>query len=159
MMPARAGCLALQILAAALAAGVAQAGPRQSSAPMLLTESEMDRVTAGGLALRVDLASAASGPAAVASVAGETRIGRATMLDVVFDPAAPPAARARLTGTEAVEIGLGSGRASAAGEDAHCTASIAAIGDIAFLHSLASAVAAPNAATCLCSVFAIAPIK
>jgi hypothetical protein len=126
---------------------------------MILSESEMDRVTAGGLALHVDLASVASGPAAVASVAGETRIGRATMLDVVFDPAAPPAARARLTGTEAVEIGLGSGRASAAGEDAHCTASIAAIGDIAFLHSLASAVAAPNAATCLCSVFAIAPIK
>lgn len=158
-MPARGGCLALPILATALAASIAQAGPRQSPAPMILSESEMDRVTAGGLALYVDLASVASGPAAVASVAGETRIGRATMLDVVFDPTAPPAARARLTGTESVEIGLGSGRASATGDDAHCTASVAAIGDIAFLHSLASAVAAPNAATCLCSVFAIAPIK
>ena len=157
--PAGGGCIALHILAAMLAASTAHAGPRQSPAPMILSESEMDRVTAGGLGLRVDLASAARGPAAFAAVAGETRIGRATVLDVVLDPAAPPAARARLTGTEAVEIGLGSGRASAAGDDAHCTASIAAVGDIAFLHSLSSAAATPSSAPCLCSVFAIAPIK
>jgi hypothetical protein len=148
-----------QILAALLAASAAQAGPRQIPAPMLLTDSEMDRVTAGGLALHVDLASAARGPAAFAAVAGETHIGRATMLDVVLDPAAPPAARARLTGIEAVEIGLGSGRASATGDDAHCTASVAALGDIAFLHSLLSAAVTPSSATCLCSVFAFAPIK
>ena len=157
-IPARGRCLALPILAAALVASAAHAGPKQSTAPMLLSESEMDRVTAG-LALRVDLASAASGPAAFAAVAGETHIGRTTMLDIVLDPAAPPAARARLTGTEAVEVGLGSGRASAAGDDAHCTASVAAFGNIAFLHSLSSAAATPSSATCLCSVFAIAPIK
>ena len=113
-MPERRRCLALPILVIVLAASVAHAGPRQSSAPMLLSESEMDRVTAGGLALRVDLASAASGPAAFAAVAGETHIGRTTMLDVVLAAAAPPAARARLTVTETVEIGLGSGRAAAA---------------------------------------------
>lgn len=149
--------LGLPIAALLLCSG-AQADPKRA-APLRLSDTEMDGVTAGGLGLRLDLASAATGPAAFASVAGETRIGRATMLEVALDPAAPPQAQARLTGTQAVEIGLGSGRAVAIGDAAHCSASAAALGDISYLHSLSSAVAAPGAATCLCSLFAIAPIK
>jgi len=151
------GWLALPIIGLMIG-NAAHADPKRAEL-LRLSDADMDSVTAGGLGLRLDLASAATGPTAFAAVQGETRIGRATMLEVALDPAAPPQAQARLTGTQAVEIGLGSGRAVANGDAASCSASAAALGDVTYLHSLSSAVATPGAATCLCSLFAIAPLK
>ncbi len=157
--------LALLVLAAGLPARAAHSDPAWPAAahdapPRLVSEGEMDQVTAGGIALRLDLASAATGTAPFTRTQGETRIERATMLKIGLIPGAPPQAQARLLGEQAAEIAIGSGRADASGDaSARCSASAGALGDIAFIHSLASAATTPNSATCLCSVFAIAPVK
>lgn len=162
--PMRFRCLALLILAASLPAAAAHGDPKQPisarDAPRMLSDAEMDQVTAGSLTLSLDLAAAATGPAAFAHTQGATRIERATMLKLAPVPGAPPQAQARLLGEQAAEIAIGSGRAAASGDGtASCTARVDALGEIAFLRSISAATIAPGSATCLCSLFAIAPIR
>lgn len=160
----RSCCLLLFIFLSTNSPAPAHADPKAASralpsTPRLLTATEMDQVTAGSLALRLDLAGMATGSTASASVEGEARIARASMLAVTPVAGAPPAARLRLRGTVTAEVALGTGRAFATGDGTTCSARADTIGEIAFIRSIAASVVNPGSSTCLCSVFAIAPVK
>jgi hypothetical protein len=161
---ARDAWLVLLVFWGALYAGIARGDPKAPAtalaAPKVLNDGEMDTVTAGGIALRLDLAASASGGTAFTNARGEARIVRATMLKIATVPGAPPQAQARLLGEQAADIAIGTGHATASGDGAAgCSARAEALGDIAFIRGLASAATTPTAATCLCAIFAIAPVK
>lgn len=149
----------------ALSSAMAHADPASVIAanhhgPRALSLDEMDRVTAGGLTLRFDLASAAQGRFASADTAAQARIARANLLKVAPVEGAPAPAGLRLQGEVPAAIGVGSGQAVASGDAAKsCTARADALGEIAFLHTLAMTATTPSSVTCLCSVFAIAPLR
>jgi hypothetical protein len=155
----------LFVVLMALSLGTAHADPASLIAanqggPRALSLDEMDRVTAGGLALSVDLASAAQGRFARADTAAQARIARTTLLKVAPVEGAPARAGLRLQGEVPAAIGVGSGQAAASGDGAKsCAARAGALGDIAFLHSLVMTASTPSSVTCLCSVFAIAPLR
>jgi hypothetical protein len=153
------------IVLTALSPATARADPASvitanHKGPQALSLDEMDRVTAGGLALRFDLASAARGGLASATATAQAQIARANLLKVAPVAGAPARAGLRLQGEVPAAIGLGTGEAIASGDGAKsCTARADALGNIAFLHSLVMTATTPSSVTCLCSIFAIAPLR
>ncbi len=157
--------LPLLVILTALSSATARADPASVIAanhPGLraLSLDEMDRVTAGGLTLSVDLASAAHGRFASAATTAQARIARANLLKVAPVEGAPARAGLRLQGEVPAAIGVGNGQAAASGDGVKsCAARADALGNIAFLHSLVMTATTPSSVTCLCSVFAIAPLR
>lgn len=154
------GALAFMFLNAAPCTASEKVSPTHRLGPMVLTEAQMDKITAGTIRMQIDVAGSAEGPAASTSVDSQSRIVEAKVLRVAMNPGAPPQASARLLGETPAEIAIGFGHAFASGESsAGCSARAEAIGNIDFSHYTNTTIMTPKSVTCLCSLFAVSFIK
>jgi hypothetical protein len=129
----------------------------------VLTDRQLDSLTAAAATVRLDLSAFAQGPRAMTSTQGSAASGQTTVLPIAADPRAPAEAHWHPTGPPRPAIVfIAAGRASASGESsAQCSANIDLIGDFAYSLQTASqtslppTTAAPMSVTCLCSAVAI----
>ena len=120
----------------------------------LLSDEELDTVTAGGVNVDFDLSAGAGGPNAITSAQGAIRTTRSPVLRIEVDPSAPEAARSKLLGVSTAELVFGFGKADAEGSDnVQCTAAPTVVADVTYL-SLVKTMSLLSA-TCSCATFAL----
>lgn len=143
------------ISALALLAAVAVTSPAfaQDKAPLILSDTQMDSVTAG-FTLTADLSATATGTTALTSTNGAMHLGTANILLVDDNPKTG----LKLTGQSDAAIGFGGGEAVAQGADASCTAKTILVGAIAYRDQIAAATTTPTSAICTCAALAISLI-
>lgn len=143
------------VSALALLAAVAAASPAlaQDKAPLILSDTQMDSVTAG-FTMTADLGATAAGPTAMTSTTGTMRLGTANILLVDDNPKSG----LKLTGQSEASIGFGGGEAVARGNDASCTAKTILVGPLAYRDQIAGATTTPTSAICTCAALAISLI-
>jgi hypothetical protein len=135
--------------------------PAVSTGPTRLSDRQLDRVTAAGPTLSLDLSASAQGLNAIASTAGTIQSANTTIMQVDLSPGAP----ARLLSTTQATVIIAAGQATASGTDgAQCSANIQTTGTFSFLRVVSettnlppSAPGLPYVVTCACGALAIAP--
>lgn len=132
--------------------------PASSTGPTRLSDRQLDRITAGGPTLSLDLAAAGQGQNAFASTTGAIRSADTTIVQVDMTPGAP----AHLLSTTPATVIIAAGQATAGGtEGAQCSAGIQTTGNFSFLRvvsenaNLPPSAGVPYAVTCSCSALAI----
>jgi hypothetical protein len=142
------------ISAALLAIGCLQAAT-PARALELLTDDQMDEVTAGRVTMDVELSANANGPSVITSTQGSVTVGQTTGLRIAVDDTAPPEARARLLGSANLEVGIAAGKADASGaRDATCAADVGVSGaDVTYIKQSHDFTAVT--ATCSCTALAV----
>jgi hypothetical protein len=151
------------VLVAGLCLGdgsLALASERSRAQPMLLSDKQLDRITAGGVTLRVDLSAEAQGPTAVASTTGLIQSADTTVLLVRIDAGGAAGPTPHFLGQAPATVYLAGGQAIASGDaTSNCSANVEASGDFAFLTgvSLKTSTAGPPTPTltCGCAAFGI----
>lgn len=135
--------------------------PAVSIGPTRLSDRQLDRITAGGSTLSLDLSASAQGLNAFASTAGTIQSANTTIMQVDLSPGAP----ARVLSTTQAAVIIAAGQAIASGTDgAQCSANIQTTGTYSFLKVVSettnlppSAPGLPYVVTCACGALAIAP--
>jgi hypothetical protein len=136
---------------------------RTLGSPIVLSDKQLDQVTAGAVTLGLDLTAAAQGPSVVAFTQGTVRSAGTTVLQVDLspDPARGPGARLQAVVPATVFFAAGNAAASGA-SNPQCAANVETTGDFAFLTEATLNTATPSAAgspmtvNCACAAFAIA---
>jgi hypothetical protein len=140
-----------------LTGGTWWAGP--AGAAMLLSDRQLDVVTAGSATVNLDLTAAAQGETASATTTGSIRSADTTVLLIDLRPTASGVVVPHLLGRIPVGIVLASGDAAASGTTgAQCSATVEPSGDFVFLTEAALktvASAPPIAVNCACAAFGI----
>jgi hypothetical protein len=121
----------------------------------VLTDEQMDDVTAGKMSMDLELTANADGSSVMTSTQGTVQIGRTTALRIAVDDSAPPQARARLLGSSDVEVGIAAGKAEASGgRTATCGADASFAGaDYTYINRSQNFTAVT--ATCSCTALAV----
>jgi hypothetical protein len=130
-------------------------------APAVLSNAQLDRVTAGSTTLSLELAAHAQGPTATTTTEGSVQGAPTTILLVATDPREPQGAQVHLLGALPVDLIFASGRATATGGNSpDCSAKIdiVDVANIAFITQMSSTITGANSATCSCAAFAIARV-
>lgn len=149
------------IIAAWLHGDHASAAERLNAASdmVVLTDEQLDAVTAEGGRVALELFATASGPAATSFTSGSLMTARSIILRVAVDHQAPETAQTRLIGISPVDYIFAAGNANSSGDgNALCSADFVGEIDLVFKLELALARLTPTAATCSCAAFAIAPV-
>lgn len=143
---------AILTLAALVVGGATMAS---ANAAAVLSDRQMDVITAGSSTLLINLTANASGPSAGTQTVGEEHTQDARIMAVGYDRRTT--ALAHLSGIP-VTLFFATGKATAIGADhADCSASTAIEGDfLAYLHA-ATHMVTPVTAICACAAFAVAP--
>jgi len=127
-----------------------------SIADRILTDDQLDTVSASGENVTLELSASADGPAAVSTTRGQVASGRSTVLKVSYDPNAFPAARARLVDTVAADVILANGEADASGaSNAQCSAKIMTTGSFAYFDQAQMQTVTPSSAVCACAAIGL----
>lgn len=145
-------------------AGNAAAAERSGAggAPIVLSDRQLDFVTAGESKLELDLSAAAQGPTATAITSGTSQSAGAKILLIETSSNAHGVTGARLLGTVPATLVLATGKAQASGATAQCSANVVTSGEFAYLTEASLRTAAPGSAgvattvTCACAALAIA---
>lgn len=131
------------------------------SAPLVLSDQQLDLVTAGGASLEVDLAAAAAGSRAVTSATGAIGLVDTSIQLVQVSPR--PAGTVTLVGNVPATLFFAKGSAAAAGSTtASCSGNIETSGSFAYLTEASvqlqtsSPAGFPVAVNCNCAAFGIA---
>jgi len=126
----------------------------------VLSDQELDSITAAAARIDLDLSAFAQGPTAVTSTAGSVGTGRTTVLRITTDPQAPALAHMRLVGTSTADIVFAAGHAEAAGaSDARCTANLTPNGNFAYLAQSKTVSNTATSAVCSCAAFGISLVS
>ena len=129
-----------------------------TNARTILTDNELDSVTAGGAHIDLELSSMATGSAALTSAQGSIASVLSSVLHLEWDESKPETARARLLGVASAELIFANGKAVAdGGSNAQCSAVPLVAGDGAY--AAQSAHTTPISATCSCAGFAVGLIN
>jgi hypothetical protein len=142
----------------------AQTNPAKRSEASLasyrLSDVQMDRITAGGPTMNLNLAASAQGPVSITSTAGGIASGQGTVLEVDLSSATP----AHLISSNPATVIIATGAAIARGADgAQCSADIETTGFFPFLtvtsqtSRLPPSGGLPAGILCACSAFALIP--
>jgi hypothetical protein len=121
----------------------------------VLTDDQMDDVTAGKMTMDLELSANADGASVMTSTQGTVQIGQTKAVRIEVNDAAPPQASARLLGSVNVEVGIAAGKAQASGgPDATCAANTGFAGaDYTYINRSQNFTAV--AATCSCTALAV----
>lgn len=145
----------------ALAAGLwgSAAAALAAEGPVLLSDRQLDAVTAGTATVNLDLSASAQGQAATAATTGAIRAADTTILLIELRKTASGVTVPRLLGPSPAGIVLAAGDATASGsEAAQCSAGVEPSGDFAFLIQAAAKTVNPGppiAVNCACAAFGI----
>jgi len=138
---------------------LAVATERAGVQPLLLSNKQLDRITAGGATLQIDLSAEALGATATTSAVATIQSVNTAILLVQIDSEGAKIPRVRFLGHAPATVFLGAGRATASGATSRdCSASIEASGDFDYLTSVAQRTIAPGiptTLTCACAALAI----
>jgi hypothetical protein len=141
-----------------------QAEPHAAAAapvarPIALSADQLDTVSAGMLTMQPQLTAIASGTTAVAEDELVARIVPVEILAVSLAPNRQGVSSATSVRAEGASLGTAFGQATASGSaGAQCTAGITVLG-ASFTQKLDVTVATPTAASCICSVLSVAPLR
>jgi hypothetical protein len=126
------------------------------NAAIVLTDKQLDSVTAASANIDLDLSAFAEGPNAVTSTEGSVSNASGEILRAAIDPSAPDAGRARSLGMAAADFTFASGQASASGaSSAECSAALTITGNYDFLIGTSARSVTPTSAICSCAAFGI----
>ncbi len=128
--------------------------------PVVLSDANLDALTARGITASLDLMATATGPSVVTSTIGSVRTARATILQISVEPGPDTSSgemmRARLVGTAPADLLFAFGSATAHGQDnAQCAASLNSPSTFDYLTRMSVRSATPTLATCSCAAFGI----
>jgi len=142
--------------------GPARCAEKAKAGLLELTDQQLDRVSAGGTNLSVNLAlsATAQGPTATTSTQGSLVSAPATVLLVNID-SQPGPGQISLQAAETMDVTFASGQATAAGgTNRGCSASIDVIdaSNITFLTQTNAAAITPTSVTCSCAAFMLSRI-
>lgn len=149
--------LQLSVLACAIAASALAEAAADDAGPAayVLSDSQLDAVTAGATVISMDLAAMAHGPVAFTSTEGMIRHLRGKILLVDTSPGGP--ANAGIVTQHTGELAYGVGRAVAVGgTDAAASATVGLQGHFAFLRQSSLAAVTPGSATAVVSFVFVA---
>lgn len=128
--------------------------------PLVLSDRQLDQVTAGAASLRVDLAAVAQGSAATALTTGTVRSVETSIQLVRVSPGA--AGGVALIGDVPATLFFANGRAAAAGSgNSDCSGNIETSGNFAYLTEASvrfqttGSTGFPTAVNCDCAAFGI----
>ena len=143
--------------------GPARCAEKAKAGLLELTDQQLDRVSAGGtnLSVNLSLSATAQGPTATTSTQGSLLSAPTTVLLVNIDPQ-PGAGQISLQAVQPMDVTFASGQATAAGgTNRGCSASIDVIdaSNIAFLTQTNSATVTPTSVTCSCAAFMLSRIS
>ena len=116
-------------------------------AEIILTDDQLDMVSAGAETLLLNLFAQATGPNSFTSTIGSAYDSAANLLEV----------NAGTSLVVPVELFFGHGIATAAGDSPTCSASVVFDGPSLSLLSLATETATTTNAICSCAIFVVAP--
>jgi hypothetical protein len=139
-------------------AGQPEVGAARAS--IILSDAQMDALTASGITASLDLTATATGPNVSTSTEGSVRTAHTTILSIDIepstDPSSPGSVRARLVGELPADLLFAAGSAKASGaSNAQCTANLNTPSTFAFLTQLSRRSITPTLATCSCAAFGI----